>query len=397
MIVFDGYPDKNNENSIKSAERFRRMKNCPTAEIAFDETMKTTTSQAKFLANESNKSRLISMLCNRFKNEGIVVKQALEDADTLIINTALDMSNKFGSVVIVGEDIDLLVILTGLCKSENNIYFLKQGKGKAGNILYSPAASNLDPAVKENILFLHAFSGCDTTSAIYRQGKMKFLKVLRNQPSLKTAIYCFKDPNATPESITKAGIQFLMALYGAKSDDTSLHTYRHQFFAQSITKSLFNLASLPPTEDAARMHSFRTYLQAQKWYGNEKSPTDWGWKQSPNGLMPIPMLQDAAPQELLKMISCKCRKGCNAACSCRKAGLHCSVVCGSCQGRACSNSETIIEDPGDDEEIDSRLEELMTDENVEEIDNEQEPDEQFDEENIDEPIDQPSTSKKSRM
>lgn len=73
MIVFDGYPDKNNENSIKNAERFRRMKNCPTAEIAFDETMKTTTSQAKFLANESNKSRLISMLCNRFKNEGIVV------------------------------------------------------------------------------------------------------------------------------------------------------------------------------------------------------------------------------------------------------------------------------------------------------------------------------------
>lgn len=72
-------------------------------------------------------------------------------------------------------------------------------------------------------------------------------------------------------------------------------------------------------------------------------------------------------------------------------------MCGSCQGRACSNSETIIEDPGDDEEIDSRLEELMTDENVEEIDNEQEPDEQFDEENIDEPIDQPSTSKKSRM
>ncbi|XP_030763225.1 UDP-glucuronosyltransferase 2B19-like [Sitophilus oryzae] len=67
------------------------------------------------------------------------------------------------------------------------------------------------------------------------------------------------------------------------------------------------------------------------------------------------------------MISCKCIKDCNAACSCRKAGLHCSVVCGSCQGRACSNSEIILEDPGDDEEIDSRLEELMTNENIEDV------------------------------
>lgn len=38
-------------------------------------------------ANGSNKIGLISMLCNPFKNEGIEVKQALKDADTLIINT----------------------------------------------------------------------------------------------------------------------------------------------------------------------------------------------------------------------------------------------------------------------------------------------------------------------
>lgn len=78
-------------------------------------------------------------------------------------------------MVIIGEGIDLLIILTALSKSQNNI-FLKQGKRKTGNILYSPAASNLDQVVKENILFLHAFIGCDTTSANYRQGKMRFLR-----------------------------------------------------------------------------------------------------------------------------------------------------------------------------------------------------------------------------
>lgn len=108
------------------------------------------------------------------------------------------------------------------------------------------------------------------------------------------------------------------------------------------------------------------------------------------------MLQDAAPQELLKMISCKCTKCCNAPCSCRKAGLQCSVVCGSCQGKSCSNSETIIEEPGDDEEIDFRIEDLISEENIEEMDFEPQPEEQVEEEFTDEFIDQPSTSKKSR-
>ncbi|XP_054709324.1 kinesin-like protein KIF11-A [Uloborus diversus] len=36
----------------------------------------------------------------------------------------------------------------------------------------------LPPYIRENILFLHAFSGCDTTSALFRQGKKKFVKIL---------------------------------------------------------------------------------------------------------------------------------------------------------------------------------------------------------------------------
>ncbi|KAJ8973448.1 hypothetical protein NQ317_008843 [Molorchus minor] len=57
---------------------------------------------------------------------------------------------------------------------------------------------------------------------------------------------------------------------------------------------------------------------------------NWGWKNSKDGLMPIATLHDAASQELLNLISCKCTKGCMAACSCRKAGLHYSVMVKSC-------------------------------------------------------------------
>ncbi|GBM37029.1 hypothetical protein AVEN_31870-1 [Araneus ventricosus] len=46
--------------------------------------------------------------------------------------------------------------------------------------------------------------------------------------------------------------------------------------AKSAYKSKFNIASLPPTEAAARQHSFRTYHQVQKWYGNEQNAEQWG-------------------------------------------------------------------------------------------------------------------------
>ena len=51
--------------------------------------MHTTTTQADFLENKRNKSRLIKALCNCFQEAGIHVKQAHADADRLIVTTAL--------------------------------------------------------------------------------------------------------------------------------------------------------------------------------------------------------------------------------------------------------------------------------------------------------------------
>jgi len=65
------------------------------------------------------------------------VNQALDDADTLIVNTAIDLSLTNETVVIVGEDIDLLIILTGLAPTTNNIFFMKPGKGTIERRIYS--------------------------------------------------------------------------------------------------------------------------------------------------------------------------------------------------------------------------------------------------------------------
>ena len=56
-----------------------------------------------------------------------------------------------------------------------NIYLYseasKRSKGRAKNFDIQNVISVNNPLVIKNILFLHAWSGCDTTSATYGQGK----------------------------------------------------------------------------------------------------------------------------------------------------------------------------------------------------------------------------------
>lgn len=82
---------------------------------------------------------------------------------------------------------------------------------------------------------------------------------------------------------------------------------------------------------------FRVYYQVQTWQGNELNPEDWGWKLINNTLEPIRTLLPPAPEKLLNIIFCNCKKGCSAKCGCKKVGLQCSPACTNCQGVSCSN------------------------------------------------------------
>lgn len=237
--------------------------------------------------------------------------------------------------MIVGEDVDLLVLLTANATS-SNVYLLKPGRGKTQQALYSVDSIN-NPIVKDNILFLHAFSGCDTTSSFFKYGKVKFVKTLCKHLDLPALVQLFKQPNANPDILANIAQRFIVALYGyTAKQGMSLNTYRYRCFLKSAYKTKFNIASLPPTEAAARQHTLRTYLQVQKWCGNDCNPVEWGWKAGKDGLLPVTTLAPAAPDKLLQLISCKCKKDCSRACGCRKAGLQCSIICTNCN-QSCSN------------------------------------------------------------
>ncbi|GBN38511.1 hypothetical protein AVEN_74267-1 [Araneus ventricosus] len=64
------------------------------------------------------------------------------------------------------------------------------------------------------------------------------------------------------------------------------------------------------------------------------------------------MERDAAPESLLKIISCNCKKRCINACGCRKAGLICSSLCTCSLGEACENvsDNSLLEDRIEDDD-----------------------------------------------
>ncbi|KYN12193.1 hypothetical protein ALC57_15644 [Trachymyrmex cornetzi] len=260
VIVFDGYPEDANK-STKCAERLRRSRKHSSADVLFNDSIIPTISQEKFLANDRNKKRLIEMLTTKFLNAGFEVEQAEEDADRLIVITAISKLSEFDSVIIIGEDIDLLVLLTALASNNQNIYLLKPGKGKIEQQIYSSTSLQVDKSVAENIAFVHAFSGCDSTSALFNQGKIKLLNILKQNTQLNEIVEIFREENADSHNISEAGERVLAALYGYSDDVRSLNDIRYYCFTRSVYKTKFNLASLPPTEDAARQHSFRTYYQ----------------------------------------------------------------------------------------------------------------------------------------
>ncbi|GBO01474.1 hypothetical protein AVEN_222617-1 [Araneus ventricosus] len=254
-VIFYGFPD-DDKKSTKNCERLRRAAHFSSDVMFHEETVLQHTKE-KLLANECNKKRFIQLLKKALQKANICVQQPVEDADLTIVNTAISVAPQYDYVRVVGEDIDLLVLLTALASTHSNVFIQKCGRRKTPDSYYSTTSFN--HKFSNELLFIHAISGCDITSAL---------------------------------------------------------------FGQAAAKTKFNLARLPPTTDAAQLHSMRSYQQVQTWLGNEKDPLEWGWMHTPSGLFPKKSEKDPAPESPLQCISCTCKKGCTNACGCRKAGLH---------------------------------------------------------------------------
>lgn len=353
-IVFDGY---DSGPTTKAQEQLRRSKKLGSgsADIDISDSALATLHQANFLNNLRNKRAFIQHLIKKLVATGLSVEQAEGDADTKIVSTSLSLRDINDSVVLVGEDTDLLVLLIHFA-TKDNIFMLRPGKLGIPNRITDISALQqaINPTIKDNILFIHAIGGCDTTSALYKQGKLKPLKLLDNNTKIQSLISIFKNPTTEKADVIKNGEQFLLHLYGKRKNIQTLDALRFLKYTnltarQSLTRN-FELATLPPTSDSAKYHCMRVYCQVQQWLQNSLNPLEWGWKSDCGELRPIAMDSEVAPDFILKMIFCNCKSGCKKICSCKKANIFCSNLCGNCNGNSCENVPEPVRDPNDSDE-----------------------------------------------
>ena len=220
-------------------------------------------------------------------------------------------------------------------------------------------------STSKHLMFIHAVTGCDTVSALFRQGKSKGFNLIhlkRHDDMLDT----FTKSDSTHDEVRLAGEMFLLKLYGG-ANYTSLDKYRHAVYKKTIGRaslsSSLQLESLPPTSAAAKQHSFRTYHTVQEWMGNQLEPTQWGWRNVNAALEPIATDKAVAPDVLLNMISCGCKEDvCKGmTCSCKKLGLYCGPMCTKCKGESCHNNTPVILE--DEEAIPTLKTEMAEDDN----------------------------------
>lgn len=304
--------------------------------------MSTLCSQAAFLSNRKNKDNFIKLLISRLQAKGVRTHQAEHDADVSIVNFGLEYACRNQPVCIVGQDSDLVVLVTALYKNGKVWFRRPSSKAISDHVHYIPDENKR--LRSDVLLFAHAVSGCDATSALFRIGKLKAYKILDKDKELRKSVSIFYKENASKKELVKVGEKFIMALYGGAVKNLkaeNLDELRFKIYTQKITvvalDSKFDLSSLPPTTAAATQHIFRVYHQIQTWLGFHLDPTAWGWSLERNALVPIKTTKEPAPQELLKLVYCKCRSECSNNCECKRADLVCSSMCRHCEGITCTN------------------------------------------------------------
>lgn len=92
------------------------------------------------------------MLCEKFVAANIVVKQAQNDADVFIIETAIEQFSSTNPTIVVGEDVDLLIILTARTPTDKIVYFLKPGRAQVQKKIYSSQSLSAYPKCQPHIL-----------------------------------------------------------------------------------------------------------------------------------------------------------------------------------------------------------------------------------------------------
>ena len=134
-----------------------------------------------------------------------------------------------------------------------------------GNTHANVQLTGTSPRITKHLLFAHAWSECDTTSAIFGHGEGEILKHLQQSKAVRKIAKEFEQDDALLD-IEFTGLGLFKKLYNGRENE-SLNELRYARYMNAIAGSLQSVRpeALPPAESAARFHCQRIYLQVIAW------------------------------------------------------------------------------------------------------------------------------------
>ena len=104
--------------------------------------------------------------------------------------------------------------------------------------------------VKKLIGSLHAFTGCDITSCLFKQGKNKLIKTLSDDVVLQQKAQHFYDPTVNRDVLAARVNDIVSQMYGSQKDKKTTHERWFFKFQKSALKGSLKLENFPPSEGA---------------------------------------------------------------------------------------------------------------------------------------------------
>ncbi|CAL4124090.1 unnamed protein product, partial [Meganyctiphanes norvegica] len=135
----------------------------------------------------------------------------------------------------------------------------------------------INESVKDYLLFIHAWSGCDTVSAAFGKGKVSFLNLVKHSEELQEISNLMNHEWATQNEVGHAAETVFRIMYNGKEGDT-LTTLRFRKYMEMVMKGVMEPEKMPPTERAAYFHGLRVHHQILVWKLLYNDPINWGYK-----------------------------------------------------------------------------------------------------------------------
>ena len=260
-----------------------------------------------------------------------------EEADTrmlLHVQDAVQQGHK--KILLRTVDTDVLVLTVAVLYQlrEHEQLDLWVAFGTGTHLRYIAAheiSRKLGSQVSKALPVFHAFTGCDTVSSFGGRGKKTALEAWKSYPEVTTAFLTLAhNPSEVSNRCMEHLERFVVLLYDRTSGKTAVNEARKQMFAQKGRA----LDAIPPTRAALVEHTKRAAYQAGHCWGQALTPSpdlpcpqEWGWTLEEGIWKPFWTTLPEVTKSCRELVRCGCKKGCQARCSCVKAGLRCTALC----------------------------------------------------------------------